>query len=203
MKLEQRELKKKDYKKAIQFAIKGMCFDLYMDNELLMYLYGKYLWYSAMTRATRIIALYADNELAGVLLAEIKGEKKKHRSMWKSLYVKVIDVLQGLFVQEGVGVYDKANEEMYSQYRKSNTPDGEIIFLVANPELKGKGIGSILLREFESSLKGKMIYLFTYDACTYQFYEHRGFERAGEKEIVLKLENKKVELQCLLYSKVI
>ena len=202
MELEIRELQHKDYKKAIQFAITGMHFDWYMDSPLLLYLYGRYFWYLEMGRATHIISAYAGDEFAGVLLAEMKGRDKKYRTFWSLLYVKVFDFLQHLFSIDGVGVYDKANQEMFIQYRKQNLPDGEIVFLAANPELKIKGIGSFLLREFERREKGKKIYLYTDNACTYQFYEHRGFERVGEKDIILKLGTKKVELQCLLYSKV-
>ena len=91
---------------------------------------------------------------------------------------------------------------MFLQYCKSNKPDGEIIFLAANPEIKIKGIGSLLLDEFERREKDKKIYLFTDNACTYQFYEHRGFERVGQRDVVLNIGKRKVDLQCLLYSKI-
>ena len=40
--MEIRTLAKKDYKKAIQFAIKGMHFDWYMGNRTILQLYGQY-----------------------------------------------------------------------------------------------------------------------------------------------------------------
>lgn len=202
MQLEIGELKKEDYHKAIKFAIKGMHFDWYMDSPFLLNLYGRYFWYLEMTRATQIIAAYADGQFAGVLLAEMKGGEKQYRSFWKSVYVNVFDFLQNLLVKGGVGVYDQANKELFEKYCETNAPDGEIIFLAANPELKIKGVGSFLLAEFERREKGKKVYLFTDNACTYQFYERRGFQRTGEKEVVLKIGNKKVNLQCLLYSKI-
>lgn len=39
----------------------------------------------------------------------------------------------------------------------------------------------MLLRELEEREKGKKVFLYTDSACTYQFYEHRGFELAQEK----------------------
>ena len=203
MKLEFKQLKKRDYKKVIQFAIQRMHFDWYMDNKLLLNLYGKYFWYLELTRATHLIALYSNDELAGVLLAELNGEKKIHHSFWNSLYVKIFDILQKLFAKSAVDSYDKANTEMFMKYCEQNTPDGEIIFLAANPDIKVKGIGSALLREFESRVSGKQIYLYTDNACTYQFYEHRGFDCIEEKEILLNVKNKKTKLLCLLYSKII
>lgn len=89
---------------------------------------------------------------------------------------------------------------MLEKYKKKNTPDGEIRFLAANPDLKVKGIGTMLLKELEKREKGKEIYLFTDDQCTYQFYEHRGFVKVGEESIELDLA-KKVSLKCLLYRK--
>lgn len=201
MELEIRKLRKKDYKKAMGFAITGMHFDWYTDSKLLLNLFGRYFWYLEMTRATQIIAAYADNELAGVLLAEIKDENKIYHSFWNLFYVKTINFLQNLFVKDGVNVYDEANKEMFSRYCEKYSPEGEIIFLAANPELKIKGVGSLLLSEFERRIHGKEIYLYTDSACTYQFYEHRGFERVGEKDIVFEMGNKKVDLQCFLYRK--
>lgn len=195
------ELKKRDYSKAIQFAIKGMHFDWYLNHKLLLNLYGRYFWYLEMGRATQVIAAYAGNVLAGVLLAEVKGEKRQYHSVWKSLYVKAFDFLQNTFFKEGAGVYDKANKEMFLQYSQHNSPDGEIIFLAANPEIKIKGIGSLLLKELERREWGKELYLYTDNACTFQFYEHRGFHRACEKNIVLDMRGKSVPLTCFLYSK--
>lgn len=44
---------------------------------------------------------------------------------------------------------------MLAAYLKKHSPDGEIIFLAANPDLKIKGIGTKLLTEFEKREKGK------------------------------------------------
>lgn len=203
MQLKIEELKKRDYSKAIQFAIKGMHFEWYLDNKLLLHLYGRYFWYLEMGRATQVIAVYAGQVLAGVLLAEIKGEKKQYHSIWRSMYVKIFQFLQNIFYKDGAGVYEQANKEMFVQYCRRNKPDGEIIFLAANPELRIKGIGSLLLSELERCERGKELYLYTDNACTFQFYEHRGFHRACEKDIVLDFGEKTVPLKCFLYSKIL
>lgn len=139
-------------------------------------------------------------ELAGVLIADIYGEPKYHRSFSKTMYVKFVDFIQKHFFKDSVGVYDEVNKKLLQEYKKENKPDGEIRFLSANPDLKVKGIGTKLLNELEKREKGKEIYLFTDDKCTYQFYEHRGFDKVGEEDITLELD-KKVPLKCLLYRK--
>ena len=203
MKLTFKPLEKKDYKKAIHFAVEGMNFERYMGNELLLNLYGRYFLYMELNRATQILALYAEDELAGVLLAEIKGEKKKHRSFGQQIYVKIFDFLQNIFAKESKGAYETANEQMLAAYLKKHSPDGEIIFLAANPDLKIKGIGTKLLTEFEKREKGKEIFLFTDSGCTYQFYERRGFERLKEKISKIKILDKEIDLRCMLYRKII
>lgn len=203
MNIEIRKIKKKDHKKAIQYAIKGMHFNRYLSSNFLLNLYGRYFWYLELCNATQVISAYLGDELVGILLAEIKGEEKKYKSFWKELYVRVFDFLQKLLYKEGVGVYDETNKQMLEQYKQKHTPDGEIRFLAANPDIKGKGIGTVLLTELEKREKGKLIYLFTDSGCTYQFYEHRGFEKVGEKEVVLDFKLNKVQLKCLLYSKLL
>ena len=201
MKLEIKELNKKDYNKVIQYAIKGMHFNMYLDNKLELNLYGRYFWYLELTNATQLISAYIGNKLAGVLIADFKGEEKVHKSFWKSLYVNIFEWIQKTFFKESVGIYDKVNKEMLENYKSKNNPDGEIRFLSANPNIKVKGIGTLLLNELEKREKGKEVFLFTDDQCTYQFYEHRGFDKVGEKDIVLDLNKKKVPLKCFLYRK--
>lgn len=45
MNIEIRGIEKRDYKKAIQFAIKEMHFDWYLDNKFLLTAYGRYFGY--------------------------------------------------------------------------------------------------------------------------------------------------------------
>lgn len=91
----------------------------------------------------------------------------------------------------------------WQNYLQKNKPDGEIIFLAADPDCKVKGVGTALLNALEEREKGKTIYLHTDDACTYQFYEHRGFERKEETDIVLEMPKGNVPLKCFIYSKTV
>ena len=165
MEIQITNIKKKDYKKAIQFAKTGMHFDLYLDNKFLLYLYGNYFWYDELNRATQVIAAYVGEELAGVLLADIEGEKKSYRSFGKTMYIQIFNLLQKLFYKGGAGVYDTTNQVLFREYRKCHCPDGQIVFLAANPAFQQKGIGSKLLEELERREKGKQVYLYTDDAC--------------------------------------
>lgn len=203
LKIEVRDIQKKDYKKAIQFAIKGMHFDWYLNNEFLLNAYGRYFWYLAINRATQILAAYIDDEFVGVLLAEIKGEEKKQQNILQKTYITLIDVIQKNFFKGGAGLYEDTTKALLAHYLQSHAPDGEIVFLAADPDCKTKGIGTALLNALEEKEKGKTLYLHTDDARTYQFYEHRGFERAEEKAVVLDMPKGKIPLKCFVYSKTI
>lgn len=201
--MELREFQNKDTRKAIRFAIRGMHLDLYVKNRFLLHMYGRYFWYLETNRATHLLAAYEGDTLAGVLLAEIYGEPRIHCSKWRAAYVRFVDFIQTAFFKDSAGLYDNINKEMLAAYKQTHAPDGEIIFLAANPDIKIRGIGTVLLNELARREQGKEVYLYTDTACTYQFYEHRGFDKVGEKEAVLDFGEKKVPMTCLLYSKVL
>lgn len=199
--IEIREIRKQDYKKAQQFAIRGMHLDWYMSSKVVLNLYAKYFWDMELNRATKAYGAYVNDEFVGVLLADMNGETKKYYNVWRAVYVRFFDWLQKIVAGKGVGVYDKANWEMYRAFCENHTPNGEIIFLAANPNSKVKGVGTALLSAFEAEENGKLVYLYTDNACTYQFYEHRGFTRSEERQTILDLGKKQVPLTCLFYSK--
>ena len=203
MSIEITDIRKKDYKKAIQFAIEGMHFDWYLNSKFLLNAYGRYFWYLEVNRATHIFAAYVENEFVGVLLAEIYSEEKKQNNFFQKLYVKFVDIVQKIFFKDGAGLYEETTKSQLKNYLQNNKPDGEIIFLAADRDCKVKGVGTALLNALEAKEQGKTIYLHTDDACTYQFYEHRGFDRKDATDIVLEMPKGKVPLKCFIYSKTI
>ena len=98
--------------------------------------------------------------------------------------------------------YDAANKEILDNYNGKENLDGEICFLASDPDHKVDGVGTMLLEELEKREKGKTVYLFTDSLCTYQFYEHRGFVREGQKDIFLDMVgDDDINLSCFLYVK--
>ena len=203
MELEIKELKKRDEKKAIEFAITGMHFRWYFDSDFMLQTYAHYFWYKESGQATQIIAAYSGETLAGVLLARIYGRKPARPSLYKRLYVTAWEFLTSYSLNKSAGIYISTSEKMLKHYQQYNTPDGEMLFLAVNPELRVKGIGTKLLEELAKRERGKKIFLQTESACAYQFYDHRGFDRAEEEHIVLDFGKRKVPLTCFLYSKIL
>lgn len=201
MGVEIRPVERKDFKKAREFCRIGMNVDYYTDKPFEIYLYSKYFWYMELLRATQNIGAYIDGELAGVLLADMKGEKKAYKGISGKVFVKTAEMLMGIIFKGGANVYGETNQSMLNDFQKDNNADGELNFLAVEPKMNGKGIGTILLNELAKREKNKMIYLFTDSGCTYQFYDKRGFTRNGEKEIIMNLHDKDIPLTCFLYSK--
>ena len=96
------KLQKRDEKKAIQYAIKGMHFDWYLDKKWMLNLYGRYFWYLETSRATQMFAAYADDAFVGVILAEIKDEPRLNNSFFRKLYIRFIEWVQCTFFKDSV-----------------------------------------------------------------------------------------------------
>lgn len=180
-----------------------MHFDWYSDNKLILLLYRKYFWYLELSRATRAYAATINGKFVGALLAEMKGEKKCCRSWWSTAFVTVIEKLQKFAVGDGVDAYDAANKDMLAAFSKTQTPDGEIVFLAVDPDCQATGIGTALLSAFEADIHGKTIYLYTDNGCSYSFYDRRDFERSQTRDVTIDIAGKRVSIQCFLYSKTI
>ena len=68
---------------------------------------------------------------------------------------------------KGLNIYMEANKDIFNEFKKNNDPDGEIRFFAVDPNLKGKGIGTLLLKHLENIEKGKKVFLYTDSSCTY------------------------------------
>ena len=203
MALEIRELARADEADAIRFAIEGMHLSWFVDTPVLLAAYGRYFWYEELARATQVIAAYEGGRLAGVLLAAMAGEVPARPSHARAVYVRLVRGAINALYRGSEDAYDEANARMYAAYVQGGEPDGELCFLAADPQATTRGIGTALLAELACREPGKKIFLFTDSGCTYQFYEHRGFERAAEKRVELDLGGRVRPLTCYLYSKVL
>ena len=202
MDLEIKPLTEKYINECIYFATKGMHFDSYLHNKTMCFLYGKYFLYDELLHSTQIIAVYDKDDLLGILLAKMKGERRVYKSFWKKLYVKVFSFLNKNLSSSERDPYDSANKEMLNNYKEKENLDGEICFLASDPDHEVDGVGTMLLEELERREKGKTVYLFTDNLCTYQFYEHRGFIKADQKDIFLDMEgDDDINMSCFLYVK--
>lgn len=201
MNIEIKQLNKRDFNTARKFAIEGMHLNWYTNNNFELYIYSKYFWYLEVSRATRALGAYMGDKLVGVLLVDIDNQPKVFNSIGYRLFIKFSSFIINLLYKNASNTYDNANKEILEKFKKNNETDGELNFFAVDPTIKGKGIGTLLLKELEKKEKGKQIYLYTDTGSTYQFYLHRGFIESGRKDVQIKIGNREVPLTCYLFSK--
>lgn len=201
MNIEIKQLNKRDFNTARKFAIEGMHLNWYTNNNFELYIYSKYFWYLEVSRATRALGAYIGDKLVGVLLVDIDNQPKVFNSIGYRLFIKFSSFIINLLYKNASNTYDNANKEILEKFKKNNETDGELNFFAVDPTIKGKGIGTLLLKELEKKEKGKQIYLYTDTGSTYQFYLHRGFIESGRKDVQIKIGNREVPLTCYLFSK--
>ncbi len=197
-----KDLKSKDYDIARQYAIEGMKLDCYCKYAHELYFYSRYYFYMELLKATHILAAYENDKLIGILLAQINHEPTKINSFWLKTFVNSMTYITNKFFK-GESIYNNTNKEMLDKYKINNKPDGEILFFCVDKNVRGKGIGTLLLKELEKVAKGKKMYLYTDSFCTYQFYEKRGFNREQQRNIELSVHGNPMSLTCFLFSKVL
>ncbi len=193
-------LRRADYWKALEFTIEGMQVNKYSDSKLFQWIYGTYFLYMEMDHATQMYSLYEKDELIGLLMVDMKGEKKRYRTLKGRFILWAAELAMSLAVGSGANVYGEANQEMLRSYSKRTTPDGEINFLAVDRLRRGQGLGGAMIKALKNRNAGRVVFLYTDSNCIYQFYDRRGFTREETREIRMELQGKKIPLTCMLYS---
>lgn len=194
-----RNVARRDHAKAVAFAMEGMHLGSTIRIESLRRAYAWWFWYDELRKATQVIAAYDGDRLLGVLLARMRGGAARPLPLGARLVWRAMDVVVALGNFEADHV--RANRAMLDDYLRHHRPDGEILFLAADPHAGVPGIGTALLNELACREAGKEVFLYTDSGCTWQFYERRGFVRYGERTI--KMSRKGPELTCMLYARVL
>lgn len=185
---------------AQRFAESGMHFSRYAGTGPALHLYGRDVVYEALLESTETHAVYDGEKLVGYLFARFEGDPKIKLPRWFSLYHRLFTAVMNLSgMGEADKAYDEANEQMLQKLVYQ--PDGEITLFAVDPDYAGHGIGTILLDSLAAKHKGKQIYLYTDDSCSYQFYEHRGFALTGKQKIELSGTPMEGQLTCMLFTK--
>ena len=197
MAIEIRDFDPRDSARLAEYSIAGMHFDQYMSSRLALSLYGRFFVAGELVHASQAIAAYEDGSLAGALFADIAGEPHPYRTWPRRLFVGAV----GLAARHAEASYHEACRDMLASYTAGRRVDGEICLLAADPRAKGKGIGTLLLDELVRREAGRHVYLYTDSNCTYQFYEHRGFERVGERAIGAGAGGRGMPRDCYLYAR--
>lgn len=195
------ELKKQDLSKLANFSAVGMNFDRYTDSKIAEKLYAEYFVRDAWINSTVAIAAYDEDELCGVIMAKFDNEVILGQSIFDQLYVNSFQKSMGLVFDQNSNVYEQINHAMLDDLENNLHMDGEILLFAVNPKIENRGIGTRLLNELEAQYSGKQIYLFTDSNCSYQFYQHRGFNQADARRMREPGRNNGDKMTCFLFNK--
>ncbi|NBK98787.1 MAG: N-acetyltransferase, partial [Erysipelotrichia bacterium] len=136
-------------------------------------------------------AALLNRRIVGVIMARNTHQNGKFHVLLKAKliyeYLRLMLTKDGRKTMKIFAHYDRINEQLYEQSGKDY--DGEIVLFVVSEYARGKGLGKELFQKAKQYLKqqgSETFYLYTDKSCNYQFYEHSGMRRNGEKKYSMK-----------------
>ncbi len=165
--------------------------------------------YQSLLYQNHIEAAYVDGELAGVLMAKIKGAKPKRRQKIRFVWPLLVSGLYLGFhsrrsrkLLASVRRFEKVWDKLLKDTKKKF--DAELSIFITHSRYRGLGLGKKLMENFEDLLRQKGLvnyYLFSDTESNYGFYEHMGFWKEAEKTIKTGDADKSFDITLFVYSK--
>ncbi|MFB9768446.1 GNAT family N-acetyltransferase [Lactiplantibacillus modestisalitolerans] len=198
MTIQIRPLRRQDFDAMRRFAIDGMHLDRYTHNAIELAAYSRYFVDGELLEATQAYGAYQAGHLVGALLAHFDGQTPVYRLPLRAIRNRLIDWAMTKFYGNLTDQYERANLAMRREVTASRTLAGELSFLVVDPQCNGQGIGTQLLTQLTRANAGQTVFLYTDSDSTYQFYLHRGFHIAAQRQITIKRGLERLPLTCYL-----
>lgn len=202
-----RPIRKGDYAQVKDIICKAFSLDAYITNEKLLDAVKSQYLYSCLSEATYTCVAEKDGQTVGVIMGNAKSDYSaiKHIPyLIKDLWYGMKMVLYGRRYRKQAAGY----KDIHTIYREFSAKhkgefDGVLTLFAVNQDCRGFGIGKNLLErlmDYLENQKVKHIYLYTDTTCTYEFYEHRGFERLESKELQMERGGKPFQMEVFLYG---
>lgn len=127
-----------------------------------------------------------DNEPRGIVLSGPATARKRPHKRWANKaeeYAAQMQKLDAKAAESYTRFVELSSTKNSALLEKSALAGShEITLLAVSESARGMGIGSVLIDAVTSHLAShghRAAHLYTDTDCTWQFYEHRGFKRAG------------------------
>ncbi len=193
---------KKDLSKLAEFSLIGMNFDRYSSSKVQNRIYAEYVVRDEYSKATIALGAYDDDDnFCGAVFAGFNNEVLIDQGCLNRSYSKVVESIMNIGFDADSGVYDQVNGFMLKELKSKMDFDGELMLFAVDPDTKGQGTGTKLLDALSKRYTGKKIYVFTDTNCSYQFYEHRGFDRCAEAEVHEPGQSADQKMKYFIYNK--
>lgn len=159
--------------------------------------------HDCLARATHAAVAEQNGRIIGVILGSVPAKVTRmqilrHRWQQASLALPMLANRagrNGLREQLAILHADRALIQT-----TGNDYQAEIVLFLVSPEAKGQGVGGRLFAHMLDrfhALGIRQYFLFTDTTCDYGFYEHKGLQRAGVRNLALAHGE---QLQCFLYQ---
>ena len=179
-------------------------YDAFCSSETAARLAHVYLYSSLANQTFNAVAI-VDGKPCGIIMAK---HIQKHRCPFSLKLQSLLAIVRLLITREGREIYSfhgkirNVDQELLDGSRK--TYGGELSFFVLDEAVRGLGIGKQLYAAVLTYMRQENIQsfylLYTDSSCNYGFYEHRGVQRRGETEMVVKLAGQQAPMKFFLYD---
>lgn len=159
---------------------------------------------SCLTNHTFSCVALVDEKPVGIILVK---DIAIHRCPLKYRLKQLKSILSLYLTKEGRQVskiFENVNgidQELLADINKSY--QAELALFAIDSSCRGKGIGKKLFDYAIDYLKKRKLtefYLFTDTSCNYEFYEHQGMVRRGEKEHIFNINGQKANMNFFIYD---
>ena len=200
-----RDLLKEDYNSIKSLICEAFGFKTFTNDEnLLDSVLNIYLQNCIISSSYCKIA-EINNEVVGIILGKAKEDKNKLWSI-KNLISILKSFIKLISINSKNKKIIKELSNITSIYKdlirnKENEFQGCIQLFIISEKYRELKIGKTLLSylfSYMKSYKVNSLYLFTDTRCNYGFYDSQGFERIGEKKLLIN-SNKEI-LNVFLYK---
>lgn len=202
-----RTMEKKDYPEIGEILNQAFGLFRYVSDERTLKAFRLQYVYSCLSEATYTCVAEQNGKVVGVIM----GKAEKDYSLLAHLPYIIKTITYGFkMMRYGKkcknGIADYRNIlEIYQDFSRKHKGefDGVLTLFAVNEECRGLGVGKELLsRLFDYLQKQNVgrIYLYTDTTCSYEFYEHKGFERLEEKQLTVTREEKPFRMNVFLYG---
>ena len=161
-------------------------YDAFCSSETAARLAHVYL-YSCLANQTFTAVAIVDGKPCGIHI-------QKHRCPFSLKLQSLLAIVHLLITREDQVLLDGSGK----------TYGGELSFFVLDEAVRGLGIGKQLYAAALTYMRQENIQsfylLYTDSSCNYGFYEHRGMQRRGEIEMVVKLAGQQAPMKFFLYD---
>ena len=165
---------------------------------------AKVYFNSCLTNQTFTKVAVADQIPVGIIMGKNTQKHKCPLTLRMKWLVSLLSLCMSREGRRVLNIFSSVNgidKELLTVSRKDYK--GEVAFFAVDTKYRGIGLGRRLFQTLIDYMKSQNItefYLFTDTSCNYQFYEHLGLVRRGEKEQFIDVNEEGENMTFFIYE---